>query len=239
VTWPVGHTHARVGTDGSTADILVQRWPDTPQVGDVGMLNMDERRRLDRFERPRDAAAFAAGRTLLRHVAARRLGCGPEQVHLVAPQGTQPRIHSAPLACSIAHGGALVLAAVTDAGLLGIDVEPVDLGVPTDELADIASTILGAPPDEVAALRSGGAAHAFVVRWTLTEAVLKALGTGFAADPGDVRIDLRDTPRLISAPGLTPAEVAGWRLHLLPVAPGHLVALACSHPVLPRVAWRT
>lgn len=228
--------------------ILVRAWPDTPAPDDLAVLCAGEHARLRLFERARDAAGFAAGRALLRTAAGQRLGCAPEAVPLHAPAGRRPVIRSSTLPCSVAHGGDLVVVALGTGGRIGVDVEPLDQAIGRDELAGIARDVLGAPAAEVAAIRAAtpdgaGPTAAFLERWTLVEAVLKALGTGLAADPRLVRLVLAGpagTPRLLAAPGIDGAAAARWTLSTIASVPGHVIALAvdgpAAEPVIDRAA---
>lgn len=214
---------------GAGPAVVVRRLPDEPEGPDVALLSPAERQGMARFAHRRDAAAFAAGRALLRSAAAAHLGCRPADVPLEAPTGGGPRIAGTELACSVAHAGDVVVVALAERGVVGVDVEPLDGGLPADEAAWIAEHLLGAPAPEVALVRSQtNAGAAFLARWTLTEAVLKALGIGLGADPREVRLELAGQPRLLAAPGVPPGDAARWRLDLVAPMPGHIVAVAAS-----------
>lgn len=220
----------RPGVAGAPPLVLVGRIADAPGDADLALLDAEECRRLRHYERPQDAAAFAAGRALLRRAAAERLAVDPLDVRLHGPAGRRPSIAGAPVGCSVAHSGRVVVAAV-GTGAIGVDVEVLDDRLPPDELAAIACDVLGALRDEVDALRHGRRPlRAFFERWTLTEAVLKAVGIGFAADPLEVELDLHGErgcgPRLVAAPGIGPHAAQAWTLQLLDVGPGYVAALA-------------
>lgn len=218
--------------------VFVRPRPPVPQPRDMALLVPAERRRMLQLARPRDRAGFAAGRALLRSVAGARLGCHPLDVPLNAAPGHQPHIAGSALACSVAHGGDALVVAVAEGSAVGVDVERLDAGLPADEAAWVAEHVLGVGKQAAAALaRPAASPHEFLARWSLTEAVLKALGVGFAADASEVRLDLHPEPRLLAAPRVPPGEASRWRLDLLQPMAGHLVAVASSTDAgPPRVA---
>jgi hypothetical protein len=106
----------------------------------------------------------------------------------------------------------------------------------------IARDLLGADdlPDMATTTRERMRAW-FLARWTLTEAVLKAIGTGFRADPRLVRLGLAfDTSRdvsgalvraeLLSAPGTEREAAQAWSLRPFRVGPAIVGALAVDRP---------
>ncbi len=159
---------------------------------------------------------------LLRALAARFHGIEPDRVVL---GHTCPRCGSddhgrplllptsslrTPAQVSLARAGALAIAAVTDAGQVGVDVEEegaagfdgfADVALHTDEKrrSDVEPTQL----------------------WVRKEALLKASGLGLAIDPREV-LALRPGP--ISLPAAAGARRQAW-LHDLEV-PGHCASVA-------------
>lgn len=89
--------------------------PDHEQARAAGYLDQGARDR------------FCAGRVLLRRALSERLGLAPAKVPLVIAPGGRPTLAPphAGIHVSLAHAGALVLAAVADGQPVGIDVERV------------------------------------------------------------------------------------------------------------------
>lgn len=164
------------------------------------------------FVRPTDRARFLACRAALRRLAP---GLAVE-----TDPGGRPRLSGGP-AVSLAHTGRHGLIALSRAGPVGVDIEPVRRDLPLDALAAEALA-----PDELAAwcrLPPADRPAAFAAAWTAKEAVLKALGLGLTVDPRRVVVAQARVVALPPALGVDPAAV-----RLLPVAapPGHAAACA-------------
>ena len=150
----------------------------------TALLSDEEQERLETFKSPKRKRAFALGRTSARRLLAGRLGIAPRAVALrVAPDGAV-EVADAPCQLSIAHTEehAVVAAAESD---IGVDLERIvprrpDLhrflfypeDYPLFEALDLDRT------------------HAQVLCWTLKEATLKAMRTGFRRSPKDVRLSI-------------------------------------------------
>jgi 4'-phosphopantetheinyl transferase len=140
-------------------------------------LSAEERGRLSTFGREDRRCSFILGRTAARTLLAERMGIAPPDVplHIIADGALDVPGH--PLRVSIAHTGKaaqiLAMAAVA-ARPVGVDLERIAPRVP-----DLYRRILR--PDEYALLDALGLDHntAQVLLWSLKEAVLKGLRTGF------------------------------------------------------------
>jgi 4'-phosphopantetheinyl transferase len=175
--------------------------------GLVRLLDVHERRRLDRFRRPADQARYLAAHALVRLVLGESVGapaadlvfdrtcrCGEQHGKPVLPGGP---------GFSLTHAGDLVGVAVHPGGPVGLDVEQVR------ELADLTAMAehVRSPRETVTD------ADAFFALWTRKEALLKAVGTGLA------------TP--MSAITLGPPGVLDWTGE---DAPAHPLWLADLRP---------
>lgn len=131
---------------------------------------------------------------LLRALAARFHGIDPDRVVL---GHTCPRCGSddhgrplllptsslrTPAQVSLARAGALSIAAVTDAGSVGVDVEVAGAAA-FDGFAEVALHVTERAVD----------ASAATAAWVRKEALLKAAGVGLAVDPREVRIEADGT----------------------------------------------
>ena len=114
---------------------------------------------------------------------------------------------------SLSRAPGLVVAAVSTAGPVGVDVEPAG----------------GArfPGFEEVAAHPREDSRDPTVSWVRKEAVLKATGWGLAIDPRGVRID--DGPRLVAWDERLPAPERCW-LADLPVTEGYVGAVAVIRP---------
>jgi 4'-phosphopantetheinyl transferase len=149
--------------DSAQAARLLARWADG---GDAGGSD-----RAVRLRRRR-----ALGRALVRELLAERLG--PGRWTLIAGHDGKPHVAELTarpeIGISISHSGALVAAALSTLGPVGVDVEHND---PERDVQAIAAYAFG--PQEQGAVRAGGIG-AFYRIWTLREAIAKSVGTGLA-----------------------------------------------------------
>jgi len=206
------------------------------------ILSPAERIRAGAMLRPDDAARFVVGRAAVREAVGRRIGVPPAGVALTLVDG-RPFVRDRPdLSVSISHRADAVVVATAFGRRVGVDIESVDPSLGSLEMIGIARDLLGTSdvPDPAATSRERIAAW-FLARWTLTEAVLKALGTGFRADPRLVQLRLepsrdprggQDTLRasLLSAPGTDVVAARGWSLHPFRICPAMVGALAVDRP---------
>ncbi|SMH34276.1 4'-phosphopantetheinyl transferase [Rathayibacter oskolensis] len=155
------------------------------------LLTPLERERYESTPAAGTAERFVFGRVLLRMLAAELTGGHPSEIDVVAccprcggPHG-RPRLEGSDaslprLSVSIAHCAGAVVVAVSSAGTVGVDIEPVegaaDRGARITQIAG-APFSMGAmrPPDPI-------------LHWTRVEAALKADGRGLEVDPRRVRI---------------------------------------------------
>lgn len=167
--------------------------PDTGGAAPVDVLTDEERVRLASFAYADRRLGFALGRTAARLLLAERLGCDPRAVPLALADGGAPLVEGHPLYVSISHAGrgpeTLAAAAVAERPV-GLDIEWIRPLHP-----NLYRRILA--PDEYALLDALPLGHdeAQALLWSLKEAVLKGLQTGFRrsalsvhlADVGDGR----------------------------------------------------
>ena len=162
-----------------------------------GWLSDDERRRGERFHRESDARAFRFRRAFLRGLLARYAGCRPEELVFEAGVFGKPALAGphAGLSFSASSRGGLVLVGLARARALGVDLElePSPLVAEAEEIARLARRV--ATERERAVLLARPAqerAGAFLELWTRKEALLKALGTGLAREPGTLQVGWRE-----------------------------------------------
>ncbi|HEV7402758.1 MAG TPA: 4'-phosphopantetheinyl transferase superfamily protein [Chthoniobacteraceae bacterium] len=171
------------------------------------VLSPEEWVRAGRFHFERDRRRFIAAHGLLRIILAKytgiaahdlRFGAGPHGKPLLEPNFTG-------LQFNLSHSDELMLLAVTRSREVGVDLEFMRENVPFESLAahyfppTDAWHIRTSPPAERAGL--------FYETWTITEARLKAAGTGFAEPATVVQPDR-------------------WSLRTLTPASGYAAALA-------------
>lgn len=165
-------------------------------------LAPDEHRRAQRFRRDRDRRRFMACRARLRAALASRMGIAPSEVEFdVGPAGKpflSARMPAPRMRFSVSRSRDLGAIAISPDRDLGLDIEAL-IAIP--EADDVAALCLPEadyasyatlPPEH----RTGG----FMERWTLVEAVAKALGTGIGGSPAWSAEDWTAL-RFVPAPG--------------------------------------
>jgi len=208
-----------------------------------GWLSPAELHRLDGLRDPGDRDRFATARVLARLRVGARTGADPRDVVIrsacAACGGTdhgRPAVAADPVdgdaragrppQLSLAHAADVVAVAVSTAGPVGVDLEPV--AAVFDGFDGVA---LGAGEARRIGASGGLDAHAVRLRaWVRKESVLKATGRGLAVDPRDVDLDdAGGRPVLRRLPG--EAEPDAWALWDVDGADG-------GHPWVGAVAVR-
>lgn len=150
------------------------------------LLPPGERAQAEGFGHEKRRRTFALGRATARTLLAERLGVAAPDVPLRVAADGAPEVEGPPLHVSIAHAATsertLAVAAVGGRPL-GVDLEPIRPRRP-----DLYRFILH--PDEYDLLERLPLDHdvAQVLLWTLKEATLKALRTGFRLSPKKLRL---------------------------------------------------
>ena len=188
-----------------------------------GVLSASETERATRFQFEKDQARFISCRASLRMLLSRYTGAPPDKiVFRYEPEGKPALAGIAGWRFNVSHSRNLAAIAISRYDPIGVDVELIDPDFPrndvapdilaNDELADLAAL----PPADQPAY--------FFQLWTLKEALLKAVGTGFSIDPRTIRIRLDENlnPAIISAP----PNFINASLHRFSLQAGHAGALA-------------
>ena len=193
------------------ADLAMQR------PGHRSLLNSEEQKHRQSLRRPVDRARFTLGAALTRLVAGTASGEPADRVQILRrcprcggahgkPQLPGHRLHH-----SVSHAGDLVLVAMTDAGPVGVDVEPIDsgnLGLPTDLILHPTES-LSAPGD-------------LLTYWCRKESVVKADGRGMFAPFSEIHVGRADRPPVLSDPD---GQRQGVQMFDLEPRPGYLGAI--------------
>ena len=156
----------------------------------IRLLDSSERDRWHRFRYERPRREFALVRAALRSVLCSKLGCDAKRLQLQVTRHGKPfaRVGGirAPVSFNVSHSGKHGLIAVADRGMVGVDVEE---RIVRPHIDGIATLVFG--PNELAELAaaSGGTRTClFYTLWTLKEALIKAVGTGFVMDTSQFEI---------------------------------------------------
>ena len=171
-------------------------------------------------------------RGLLRRLLAAHIGVRPEALRLSTAEHGRPVLEDgdadgAPLQFNLSHSGGWWLCA-TASGPVGVDLEMAGREVDTARLAGRVFT-----PGEQAALQLAAGDEAavrgvFLDCWTRKEALLKALGTGFAGGARGFHVGPGPGDTLVATPG---HAVAALRVRSLSLPFDAHAAIACAPSV--------
>lgn len=204
------------------------------------LLHDDEKRRCRRFWVETARRRFALCRAALRINLTERLGCSNRQLSFGYLDHGKPfaKVNGrrAPAGFNVSHSGSHGLIALAEHHSLGVDVEE---RLPRRDLDGIADSVYGSTERCALATAKGQRKlHLFYRLWSLKEALIKALGSGFSLDPAGFEVP---EPMLHGARSgtfrfpRTPSTT--WRLLDLG-EPRFAAALACRLPA-PLAAERT
>jgi len=210
-----------------------------PTVGDLELLDSQERERARRFAFERDRQRFVAAHARVRRTLAAYLNRPPESVRFSASRYGKPQIANPPidLRFNLSHAGNVALLAVALSREVGIDIEqerPI-------EVLPLAQRFFS--KSEFNALCNLPATErqpAFFRCWTRKEAFIKALGAGlfFALDDFEVSIQEAESDQLLRACAVAPDELLRWRIRSVPAPAGYCGAVAAGPGDWHVVRWR-
>lgn len=163
------------------------RWMTYDPAGAAGWedwLSPEERQRVDGFSLPKRRREFVLGRAAARTLLAEHLDVAPPDVPLRVADDGAVEVVGLDLAVSITHSGQHSVAAIAPRPV-GVDLERI---VPRHP--DLPRFLLH--PDEHAAFEKLplDLDRSTILYWTLKEAALKALRTGFRLSPKKLRLDV-------------------------------------------------
>lgn len=187
------HLWSAVGRVGHSDVLHIDLSPHPAREAEALLwLDEQERRRADRFTHPGPRRRFTLCRAALRALLCESLGCSNEELSFKVSEHEKPyavvRGLPATISFNVSHSGKHGLVALAAAGRVGVDVEECTPHRNLDLLVDAVFT-----PAEQAfiALKAGTGSHrAFFKLWTVKEALLKALGTGFSLDASTFEVPI-------------------------------------------------
>jgi len=224
------------------------RPPSASSADDVDLAVLDdaERARAARFLNPEARWRYVRLRTGLRRLLGGYLNLHPARVPIELSQTGKPRLglpgHLAQIGFSFSYAGRYSLLAFVRGRQVGVDFEQVQEKPGLDEVA----ARFFASQEQVALRRLAHelapteALRAFYRTWTRREAVLKALGTGLTAPPGDVRVSVgAESGAWLLGARSPDLPVPTWLTRDVQVDPGYCAALAVPGGVGFRVQLMT
>ena len=148
-------------------------------------LDRNERERWRQFRVDRPRRQFALCRAALRANLCERLACSNDQLAFGFLEHGKPFaiVDGTPSTASfnVSHSGKHGLIALAPRGQLGVDVEE---RVARRDIDGIGEMVFGPREQSALAELTGNAKiHLFFMLWTIKEALIKALGTGFSLNP--------------------------------------------------------
>lgn len=198
---------------------VIDPWEPADGPESSELLDEAELERAARFVVPADSRRWSRFRAAVRLLLARHLDADPRRLEFVPGPHGKPRL-AAPhhhLHFNLSHATDLGLLVVSEAGEVGVDLEPWDRGPGLLECVDDFChpvEAAGLPADE-----SRRARHLLQL-WTAKEAFLKALGSGFSISPQELLI------RGDAARGVKGAEDLKLHRPADPALAGHCCAVA-------------
>ena len=156
----------------------------------VAWLDPAERERLDRFRIPRPRREYALCRAALRAGLCERLDCANDDLSFGYHEHGKPfalvRGRAVPASFNVSHSTPHGLIGLAAQGRLGIDVEARRADRDFDGIAGV---VFGPQERATVAVAWGeDKIRLFYRLWTLKEAVIKALGTGFSLNPSGFEV---------------------------------------------------
>ena len=154
------------------------------------LLDDDERRRWDRFVVKGARRRFSLCRAALRINLCERLGCTNEELSFGYLEHGKPfaKVNGAPspVSFNVSHSGSNGLIGFAEHDGLGVDLEE---RAPDRNFDGIGGSVYGpAEQRALTAAKGRGKADLFYRLWSLKEALIKALGTGFSLNPARFEI---------------------------------------------------
>jgi 4'-phosphopantetheinyl transferase len=202
-------------------------WIDLERIEDdsPSVLAHDERARAERFRSSRDRARWISARVALRQILTEYTGMMAAEFQLIyGVHGKPALVGESSLRFNLAHTGERAALAVAWDREVGIDLEPIDLGL--DVLSLLAVACSQTEGARIAALAPVARPEAFLTCWTLKEAYLKGIGVGLSRDPRTVEIALLPDDWAIVTDLLAETEDSHWSVRLLDPGSGWVAAVA-------------
>ncbi|NBC19230.1 MAG: 4'-phosphopantetheinyl transferase superfamily protein [Bacteroidetes bacterium] len=187
-------------------DDIVYRWltyDDSQAASWRKMLSVAERERLRGFGHAGRRREFVTGRAAVRTLLSDHLGCAPAAVPLEVTESGALDVQNTPYRVSLAHSGPHAVAVLAERPV-GVDVEQIAPRRP-----DLDRFILHPDEGDLLSALPLDRDRSLILVWTLKEATLKGLQTGFRLSPKKIRLEVH--PGAETALAAVDGE-ARWRI---------------------------
>ena len=191
------------------------------------ILSADELARANRLQDTKIRDRWIAGRILLRKLLAELLKCDAASIHFTYGEDGKPRLAASnELSFNISHSGSQAVFAFSHVLELGIDIEEMH---PLSAMDRVMQLVFSESEIEsVRCLSGGNEIQAFFQIWTLKEAFLKAIGSGFRTPANQFSVISTMDRQPIMEKNKREIRHQGVHasLHPLSIAPGCAAAIA-------------
>jgi 4'-phosphopantetheinyl transferase len=161
----------------SSCEVFLLRPAEALETAWLPMLSADERARHRAFHQRPDQIAFACAHGLTRLALAKACPeTSPESWRFGVSSRGKPTVNRLNLAFNLSHARELVAVAITDGAEVGVDVEPINTSLVTD---DLMRTVYA--KEEITDIARHGLER-FFTYWVLKESWVKATGEGLDED---------------------------------------------------------
>jgi phosphopantetheinyl transferase/ribosomal protein S18 acetylase RimI-like enzyme len=196
-----------------------------PDAAAVAELSQAERTRAARFATDALRNKWLHGHGAMRRILARDLGVDPRRIEYGIGEHGKPFVAQPPgsgIEFSYSDAADVALLAVSRAGPVGVDIEPVQRPAEVDAIAE--SRFGPSERDALRRLAGEARLERFFRIWARKEAALKATGEGLSS--GLAKVEVPVAAALITAtPFAIPGSTGRWALEDLDVGPGYVAAL--------------
>ena len=195
------------------------------------LLSSDEQQRAKHLDNTKHRQRFITTRLALRRLLSQKLACKPETIQFSYNNAARPQLKhpSSTLQFNISHSDNISLIAIADKLLIGVDIEQNNVNI---EHLQVAHSVFCKNEIQLLVDKTNSSQRILFYRiWTIKEAVLKLLGTGFSLAPCSFCVDdvfagspFIDLPKL----GLEASIPTHIQIMELQISPNHSIAIAFS-----------
>jgi 4'-phosphopantetheinyl transferase len=193
------------------------------------LLSEKERGHARRFHHMRDRSGYVVSHGMMRMLLGGYLHLHPGTIDFAVTAHGKPHLlplpGRTPISFNLSHSGGLAVIGIASGPEIGIDIEFVERDFP---IADTARRVLTETEfDRLASLPNHLRIPEFYRFWTMKEAYLKGVGTGFTREMNSFEVSvLRGKPAHCCGVADLPENGGEWMLFELPPIPGYAGALA-------------